>query len=113
MSNLKDLASIGAFVKIDELVKKEIKFQLTDDGEELSALIHVRRLSIGIHEAIWLDGPGGANSSKTSRLLAEAIRLGENGEEKMTYELAYSLHPKIALAMSNAVSEVNGGDRKN
>jgi hypothetical protein len=111
VSNLSDLKQLGAFVP-DELVKKEIKFSLEEGGEELSAIIHVRRLSIGLHEAIWNDTPG-SSASKTSRLLAEAIRLGENGEERLTYDQAFSLHPRVALAMSTAITEVNGGERKN
>lgn len=110
MSNLKDLRRLGGFIS-DELVKREISFRLTDDSEELTATIFVRRLSIGIHEAIWAgDKP---DVSKTAKLLAETIRLGENGEEKMSYEEAFSLHPRIALAMSTAISDVNGGERKN
>ena len=112
MSNLSDLKQLGAFIQVDELVRREIKFRLTDEEDELTAVIHVRRLSIGIHEAIWADGPA-ASISKTARLLAEAIRLGESGEEKMSYEQAFSLHPRIALAMSTAISDVNGGERKN
>lgn len=113
MSNLNDLKQLGAFIVVDDLVQKEIKFKLTDDSEELSCIIHIRRLSIGVHEAIWGDGAEGSKGSKTARLLSEAIRLGENGEEKMSYAEAFSLHPRIALAMSTAISDVNGGDRKN
>lgn len=111
MSNVKDLIDMGAFIP-EGLVKKEIKFSLDkDDGDDISVTIHIRRLSIGAHEKIWESGQDG--SSKTAKLLAAAVRLGENGEESMTYAQAYSLHPRLALAMSKAITEVNGGDRKN
>jgi hypothetical protein len=108
--NLQQLNDLGGFIP-DELVKKEIKFKLDEEGEEHVAEIFVRRLSIGVHEAIWRNAT--EDMSQTAKMLAEAIRLGENGEEKLTYEDAYRLHPKIALAMSQAIGEVNGGERKN
>jgi hypothetical protein len=107
---LKQLNDLGAFVS-EELVPKEIKFKLTDDGDEHVAQIMVRRLSIGHYEAMWGDVK--ENTSKTARMLCESVRLGEDGAEKMTYEQAYQLHAKIALAMSEAVAAVNGGERKN
>lgn len=110
MINLKQLNDLGAFVS-EELVPREIKFKLDDDGEEVTAQIMVRRLSIGHYESMWADIK--EDTSKTARMLAESIRLGENGTEKMTYEQAYQLHAKIALAMSEAVAAVNGGERKN
>jgi len=110
MSNLKDLMDMGAFIP-EELVMKEIKFKFDEDGEETTAVIHIRRLGIGVFEAIWGEEKEGV--SKTAKLLSEAIRLGEKGDERMTYAQAYSLHPKIAVAMSTAISEVNGSERKN
>ena len=110
MINLKQLNELGGFIP-DEMVKKEIKFKLDEGGDEIVAEIFVKRLSIGNHEAIWANA--GEDTSKTAKMLSEAIRFGEDGKEKLTYEDAYRLHPSIALAMSQAIGEVNGGDRKN
>ena len=111
MSSLNDLRQIGAFVP-DELVKKEIKFKLEDDADELVVDVHVRRLSVGTYEAIFIAAEPD-KISRTAKLLSESIRLGENGEEILSYVDAYKLHPRIARAMTAAVNEVNGGERKN
>jgi hypothetical protein len=112
MNSLKDLIDMKAFIP-DELVPRQITFDL-DDGKGAQTFdIFVRRMSIGVHEAIWADG-GSLNPSKTARLLSEAIRLGEKGEEKLTYQQAFELNAKIALEMSKAITDVNGGgERKN
>lgn len=111
MLDLNKLQELDAFVK-DELLKKTITFQLSSDSDEITTEIFVRRLSIGIHEAMWTEARG-KDASMTAKLLSQSVRLGENGEQQLSYEEAYRLHPEIALAMAKAVNEVNGGDRKN
>lgn len=106
---LSELTVMGAFIP-DGLVKKEIKFKL-DDGEERKHDIFIRRLSIGVHEQIWAGGD--ESQSRTARLLSAAVRLGEDGKEQMTYDQAFRLDSRIALAMTTAIQEVNGAERKN
>jgi len=110
VNTIKELTEMGAFVP-DDLVKKTIKFKLTDEGEELEATVHVRQLSIGAHEDIFRADPD--QRSTTAKLLSEAIRLGPDGKERMSYQQAYKLHPKMARAMAKAIAEANGTDRKN
>lgn len=113
MDSLQDLVNLNAFIP-DSLVKRQITFKLEEGGEERTFDIHVRRLNLAVNEEIWAGG-GPDNASKTARFISEAIRLGPNGEEKIPYEKAAELHPNIALAMSQAITAVNGmgGDRKN
>jgi len=110
MSSLNDLKAVGAFV-VDELVKKDIKFKLDDEEHEFQ--IFVRRLSIGLQEEIFMSG-GDSDKSRTAKMISEAVRLGETGEERMSFQDAYKLHPVIAVAMSKAIGEVNrSSGRKN
>jgi hypothetical protein len=113
VNSLQELIDLNAFIP-DSLVQRQITFKLEEGGEEKTFDIYVRRLNIAAHERIW--GGGLTDEvSKTARLLSEAIRLGPNGEEKLPYEKAVELHPNIALAMSQAINEVNGtkAERKN
>lgn len=109
IKGLNELKELGAFVP-DELVKREIEFKI--DGEEYKALIHVRRLSLGTHERIFLDGEPDEDS-RSAKLISSAIRLGEDGKEELSYVDAYQLHRNLANAMLNAIADVNGGLRKN
>lgn len=111
MSSLKDLKAMGASVP-DELVKVQIKFKLDKDGDEYEADIHIRRMSIGNYEAIYLNVEPD-QQSQTARLLSEAVRLGEHGEERISYAEAYQFHPRLAAAMMKEVSRLNGGAPKN
>lgn len=109
MSSIKQLKSMGAFVS-DQPVKREIKFKLDDDNE-MTAEIHVKRLSIGDHEKIFLATQDEKN--RMAKLIAEAISLGDQGQEKITLTDAYRLHPGIAGAMIDAFNDVNGAKLKN
>jgi hypothetical protein len=103
MSSLKDLKAMGAFVP-DAPIKKEIKFRL-DDGEERTAEIFVKRLNIGEYESLFLTDT--EERGRTAKMIAEGIRLGEKGEERLTFQQAYKLHPSLAGAMVVAFNEVN------
>jgi hypothetical protein len=113
MSSLKELRELGAFVP-DELVQKEITFKLGggDEAAEHTVTVFIRRLSIGSQEEIFLGG-GDAERSRSAKMIAETVRLGEGGVEKITFVDAYRLEPAIALAMIQAVSEVNKSTRGN
>ena len=110
MSSLKDLMSLGGIIPND-LVKKEIKFTLDDDTEH-TATVFVRRLSVGLQEEIY--GSETNVSSRTAKMISEAVSLGESGAERISYEDAYKMHPGLALAMVEAIREVNRRkERKN
>lgn len=103
MSSLKDLRSKGGFVS-GVPVKKNIKFQ-NDDGVEHDADIHVRRLSAGDYETIFVAES--ENRSRTASIISQCIKLGPEGKESIGFEDAFQLHPNLAGAMVNAFNEVN------
>lgn len=103
MTSLKELKAMGAFIP-DEPIKKEIKFRL-DDGQEVSTTIFVKRLNIGEYESLFLSDK--EDRSRTAKMIAEGIRLGDKGQERLTFQQAFTLHPSIAGAMIGAFNEVN------
>ncbi len=107
MTTLKELRAKGALVS-DVPVRKEIMFKL-DGDEEISAVIHVKRLSVGDHETLFLSADDG--KSRTAKLIETAITLGNDGKERIPFKEAYSLHPSIASAMLGAFNEVNGAKK--
>jgi hypothetical protein len=102
MSTLKELKAMGAFTS-DKPVRKEIKF--TFNGEDLSAVIHVKHLGIGEYEALFLGDED--NRSRTAKAISQAVTLGEDGKEKISFQDAYRLDPAWAGAMLTAFNEVN------
>lgn len=98
----KKLKEIGAFVP-DVPVKREIKFKLA--GQEYDATIHVRQLSAGDYETIFLAGESGR--SQTAEVISKCVTLGDSGKEKISFEEAYKLHPSVAAAMIDSFNEVN------
>lgn len=103
MSSLKELRAIGGFISAVP-VKKEIKFN-TDGDDEYTATIHVRRLSAGDYETIFVAESEGR--SRTASIISQCVTLGPAGKEKVSFEDAYRMHPNLAGAMVNAFNEVN------
>ena len=109
MLTLENLETSGGFIA-SAPVKKEITFTL-DDGVEQKGFVHVKRLSIGDYEKLFVLTPD--EQSKTAHLISETITLGEGGKQKISFTKAYQLHPALAAAMLAAFNEVNKADRKN
>lgn len=105
LQSLKELE--GAFMP-DGLVPKQIKFRLASGGDEYTAEIFVRRLSIGTYDEINVGMEAG-QTSKLAKLISSAIRLGEGGKEEISYTDAYQLNRRLANAMLLAITQVNGG----
>lgn len=106
--NLKELQARGACVDMSP-VKRSVTWRHVDEktGEQLTDTfdVWVTRLSFGV-----IDRMGYARQSKRSQnaeLIAASIRLGENAEEVIPYEVAYSLDPALALELVRAAGEVN------
>lgn len=106
---LSDFANSGAFIS-EVPIKRTITFTL-DDGVEHTGDIHVKRLSIGDHEKLFLAATD--KESRTALLISQVITLGEGGKEKISFEKAYKLHPSLAGAMIKEYQEVNKGGEKN
>ena len=107
MSSLKELRAMGALVS-EIPVRKSITFTL-DDGVERTGEIHVKRLSVGDHEKLFIADKD--HQSRTAKLLSEAVTLGDDGKEKLPFKESYSLHPSIAAAMLGAFNEVNSAKK--
>lgn len=107
MSTLQQLRTLGAFVP-DKPIKQTITFKL--DGEDtLTADIFVKKLSVGDYEKLFLAAPD--DKSRTAKIIADAITLGDDGKEKISFVDAYKLHPGIAVEMVNAFNAINGASK--
>lgn len=101
--DLKSLKDAGGIVP-SALVKRSVTWE-RDDGEVLTFDIFVRRLSFGDVERVLQDEERGR--SRVANLIAMAVRLGEEGSERLSYDDAFQLEPTLAKVFANAVSEVN------
>lgn len=90
------------------LERKEVTWMRKDaqgDVEEIKFDIFVKRNSFGIIDQIMQSQRD--DRSRSATLIAAGVRLGENGEEELTYQDAYALEPALATAMLSAFLEVN------
>lgn len=107
--DLRQLRAKGAFVKVPP-VPTEVTWVHNDEetGEEMTDTftIHVRRMSVGWLDRVFLAGDG-RHLSRTATLISEGILFGEDGKERMTYEEAYQLNFGLATALLEAFQKVN------
>jgi hypothetical protein len=104
---LADLKAKGACID-PAPVRKSITWKHTDEsGEEITDTfdVWVTRLSFGVIDR--LSKINSADRSSNAELIAASVRLGENAEEPLTYEIAYSLNSTLALELVRAVAAVN------
>lgn len=103
---LAELEARGGMVDAS-LVKKNITWKRTDeDGnvDEVNFDIFVRKNSFGIIDTQMRSAD---ERSKSALLISNGVRLGDNGEEAISYEQAYRLDPALAYSMVQAFMEVN------
>lgn len=85
--NLNELRAAGGFIE-SALVRKEITWTRVPAGRKKAVSdtfqVFVRRNSFGAVERLF--SAEGDQQSRNARYLAECIRLGETGEESLTYE---------------------------
>jgi hypothetical protein len=98
--NLAEIRNIGAFVSA-EPVKQEIQWK------EYRFDVFVKRLSFGDVENLY----GSDDRSRSARMIATAILLGEN-KEAISYEDAFRLDVGLATKLIEAFNAVNGVDQK-
>lgn len=107
--NLNELRAAGGFIE-SALVRKEISWTRVPAGRKKAVSdtfqVFVRRNSFGAVERLF--SAEGDQQSRNARYLAECIRLGETGEESLTYEQAYDLDPALGFLLLQAVSESTG-----
>jgi hypothetical protein len=110
MTTIRELRASGAF-RSGKPVEKEIRFKLDDDTEHV-ATIYVKRLSIGETERAFIEAAG-ADLSRAAKIISEVVSLGKDGAERIPIGDADKLHPSLAKAMLDAVTQVNGKKAKN
>jgi len=121
--NLQELREKGGIVP-PGLVKKSIEWKHRDDsGEEVVDTfdVHIARVSFGIIENLIMSAANDAKDNPEDKrainaaLIAESVRLGDEGKERISYTDAYQLHRSLGTALVRAVTEVNslGEDAKN
>lgn len=98
--NLAEIKNIGGFVS-SEPVKHEIEWK------EYRFNVFVKRLSFGDVENLY----GFDDRSRSARMIATAILLGEN-KEAISYEDAFRLDVGLATKLIEAFNAVNGLDQK-
>lgn len=104
--NLKKLREAGAFLS-PAPVKRQITWKHAgDDGEshEDTFDIFVMKLSYGVIDSLTSEKD---QRSRNAALIAEAIRLGDNAKERLSYEDAYQLQTSLAMQFIVAIVDVN------
>lgn len=108
---LKELKDKGGFVPMDPVVKEVTWVHTDDDGLEQSDTftIHVKKHSFAAMQQIREDS--GKDKELVSLLIHKSIRLGEKGDEEISYVDAYQLETSLATVLISAINEVSGVKR--
>lgn len=103
--DLKALEKLGAFVSHDSVKAKVVWNTVDENGEPLAHDFDVTvvRPSYGEIEDVVSQAEGkiGIQSS----LISTCIRLGKDGEQRLSYEQVRSLDPGLATALVNAIKD--------
>jgi hypothetical protein len=108
--DLNQLRERGAIVP-SATVETEVSWTRPDEtGRDITDTftVHVVKHSFGTAERLVLADRKDPDFSQRAMLISESIRLGEGGSERLSYEDAYQLEPRLARAFLDAVYEVNG-----
>lgn len=100
--DLKTLQQQGGF--IDETPVKESVTWRRGDGDEVKFDVHVVRQPFGVVDEVLKTSDG---RSQSARMISNCIRLGEKGQERLTYDQAFVLDPALAFALIGAINRVN------
>ncbi len=96
-----DLKAKGGFVD-PKPVKKRVKCRL--NGEDLEFDVWVVRQPFGVVEAAMSDAH---DRRHAAQMISLCVRLGEKGEESLTYEEAFNLDVSVAWAFVQAINEAH------
>ncbi len=102
--NIADLEKLGAFVS-PTMDKIPVEWKHNVDGEERidNFDIHIKKLSFGAFDRIYAIS--NKDKSTTALLISESIRLGDKGEQALSYEDAERLDPSLAFAINDAINK--------
>lgn len=103
--DLAELEKMGGFVP-KEPVKTEVSWT-PPEGDTLTFTVFVKRLSGGAMERLWANTQKDDDRARSAMLLSEAVLLGEKGEQKLTYDKAWSLEMTLMSELLDAVDRVN------
>lgn len=114
--HLKDLRKKGALVS-GALVKKEITWTRTnpetgEEQEDTFSVFVVKRMSTASFDRVFGMASNDSDRSQLAAIIAECIRLGEEGEERIPYSEACTLEPSLAILFANTAREVQDDLRK-
>lgn len=92
-------------------VTKEVSWtHLNPEGDEVTDTfsVRVKRLTVGELERLWAEAGKNPGRSHSATMLSETVILGDEGEERLSYEQAFRLDPTLADALlADAVNPVN------
>lgn len=120
--DLQWLQANGGLVAQAPVVRTVSWTHLGPEGQEVTDTfsVRVRKLSVGDVERLVSESSRKPGRSYTASIIAESILLGEQGNDRFTYEQAFQLDPSLAeVLLEDAVNPVNplrrrkGGDAKN
>lgn len=106
---LSELKQKGGIVDAS-LVKKSVEWTHLDEAGKVvtdSFDVFVRRLGYGVMERAMRPDPNDPERSLTAALISEAILLGEQADEPISYRDAFQLQPSLAKVLAVAIREVN------
>lgn len=105
--NVAQLITLGGFVGAAPVKVPVSWTRFVDEANEDvtdNFDVFVLKTSFGNVEKMWTSGD---EKSKSAILITECLRFGENGEERLSYEQAYSLDPGLAAELMTAYNTVN------
>ena len=101
--DLNRLRELGGFVPPTP-EKQEVTWQPIE-GEPVTFSVHIKKLSAGTIEKLW--SKTGQDRSHMAALIAEAVMLGDEGKERLSYDQAFDLDPSLAESLILAIDTVN------
>ena len=115
--DLKTLREKGGFVpSVPE--KREVSWtHIAEDGTEVTDTftVFIRKVSCGVIDRIQAAARaavtgGGPGISQRALVISEAVLLGEDGTERLSYAEAEALDPSLAEVLTGAINAVNSGE---
>lgn len=108
--DLQQLRDIGGLVSQTPVTKEITWTPPEKDGvkqEEVIFTVRVKKLSFGMVERLW-SAVETEDRSNMAAIISASILLGDEGEERFSYEDAFQLEPGLARSLMVAIGEVNG-----
>lgn len=104
--DLKQLKAIGGLISADDMNKVTKEWE-TPDGEKVEISFFVLRQSFAGVERIWKEQESQDKTGRSANasLISQTVRLGDKGQQVISYEDACRLDPTLALVFINGINE--------